>query len=160
MPLKIGGKVIDGPKKILLVLPRQDGDIPFEFVAVTDAEPFEKLYPKPKAPRKSVTGVGIVENLEDPKYIEQLEKRGEARQNWFFLESIKPSQIEWVTVDLGNCETWGNWRNDLKDAGFSEQERDRIWVTFLQTNVVSDYMVEEARSRFLAIRQAKLSAEQ
>ena len=159
MALKIGGKVINGPKEALLVLPRPDGDIPFKFVAVLDDEEFNKLCPRPTAPKSMKPGVGIVENTEDPKYKAAIEARGEQRADWFFLKSIEPSAIEWNKVKLDDCNTWKLWREELKEAGFNMQERDRIYVTFLETNSVSDSMVDEARARFLASQQAKASVE-
>lgn len=159
MALKIGGKVIDGPKEGLLVLPRHNGDIAFKFVAILDDEEFQKLCPRPQAPKSMKPGVGIIENTEDPKYKAALEKRGEQRSDWFFIKSIEPSGIEWNNVRLDDCNTWALWREELKEAGFSLQERDRIYLTFLETNTVSDGMVDEARARFLASQQAKALAE-
>ncbi len=157
MALRIGGKVINGPKEALLVLPRPDGDIPFKFVAVLDDEEFTKLCPRPTPPKSMKPGVGIIENTEDPKYKAALEARGEQRADWFFLKSIEASAIEWNQVKLDDCNTWKFWRDELKEAGFNMQERDRIYVTFLETNSVSDSMVDEARARFLASQQAKAS---
>lgn len=155
MALKIGGKVIDGPKEGLMVLPRTNGDIAFKFVAILDDEEFQKLCPYPQAPKSMKPGVGIIENTEDPKYKAALSARGEQRANWFFLKSIEPTGIEWNQVKLDDCTTWHLWREELKEAGFNPQERDRIYVTFLETNTVSDDMVNEARARFLALQQAK-----
>lgn len=159
MALKIGGKIVDGPKQALLVLPRPDGDIPFKFVAVLDDEEFIKLCPRPVAPKSMKPGIGIIENTEDPKYKAAVEARGEQRADWFFLKSIEPSAIEWNKVKMEDCTTWANWREELKEAGFNMQERDRIYVTFLETNSVSDSMVDEARARFLASQQAKASVD-
>lgn len=159
MALKIGGKVIDGPKQGLLVLPRPDGDIAFKFIAVLDDEEFQKLCPRPNPPKTMKPGVGIIENTEDPKYKAALEARGEFRSDWFFLKSSEPSGIEWNTVKMDDCNTWAKWREELKEAGFNMQERDRIYVTFLETNTVSDSMVDEARARFLASQQAKALGE-
>lgn len=159
MALKIAGKVIDGPKEALLVLPRQDGDIAFKFIAVLDDDEFQKLCPRPQPPKVMKPGVGIIENVEDPKYKEALNQRGELRSDWFFLKSIAPSSVEWNKVKLEDCNTWALWREELKEAGFNMQERDRIYVTFLETNTVSDGMLDEARARFLASQQAKALAE-
>lgn len=157
--MKIAGKVINGPKEGLLVLPRHDGDIAFKFIAVLDDEDFQKLCPRPQPPKSMKPGIGIVENVEDPKYKAAVDARGEMRGDWFFLQSIKPSDIEWTKVKLDDPTTWALWREELKEAGFNMQERDRIYVTFLETNTVSDGMVDEARARFLASQQAKALAD-
>lgn len=152
MPLKIGGKIISGPKTTLLVVPREDGDIAFRFIAVTDDSTFDQVYPRPKPPRSMKVGVGIIEKTDDPGYINALEKREASRTDWFFLESIKPSAVEWATVDYKNPETWKNWRQDLKDAGFSVPEVNLIFNAFIEANMLTDDMLKEARERFLASR--------
>lgn len=159
MPIRIGGKTIDGPKQILLVLPRGDqGDIVFKFVAVLDTTDFDKLYPEPKPPTTMKVGVGLIENVEDPKYKAALEKRGQMRHDWFFLQSIKPSDIEWERVKLDDPTTWGLWEEELKEAGFSVSEVTRIRNTFLECNLVTDQMVSEARLRFLhGLAEARLA---
>lgn len=150
MALKIKGRVVDGPKVTFIVIPRQDGDIPFTFVSIQNDDDFDKLCPIPKAPRTQKTGVGIIENTEDPGYKKKLEARGNKRADWFFLNSIKPSEIEWTKVKLDDPETWHLWREELKEAGFSTAEQDYIYDSFLKTNTLSQAMVDEARLRFLA----------
>jgi hypothetical protein len=148
--LRIGGKTIDGPKQILLVLPRGDqGDVVFKFTAVLDTADFDKLCPEPKAPTTMKVGIGLIENVEDPKYKAALEKRGQLRHDWFFLQSVKPSDIEWTRIKMDDPSTWNLWETELKDAGFSVSEVSRIRNTFLECNIVSDEMVAEARLRFL-----------
>lgn len=150
MALKIAGKVIEGPKATFIVVPRQDGGIPFRFISVQNDDDFDKLCPMPKPPRVKRTGVGIVENTEDSGYKAKLEARGSKRADWFFLTSSKPSNIEWETVKADDPETWHLWRKELEDAGFSLAERDVIYNAFLETNTLTQGMVDEARLRFLA----------
>src|SRR6478735_11634693 len=118
--MKIGGQIVDGPKTLELYIPRgNDVVICFKFVGVTDDSEFEKIYPEPSPPRSIKPGIGTITNTEDPGYKEQIAKRDIAKRDWFFLKSISPSQIEWDTVKMDDPTSWGNWRNDLKAAGFS-----------------------------------------
>ena len=146
----IGGKVIAGPKTKLLVIPREDGDIVFRFTAVTDDSKFDIVAPRPKPPRSFRVGVGTVEKFDDPAFLQALERRDSWRTDWFFLESIRPSNIEWATVDYANPDTWKNWRTDLKEAGFSVPEVNLVFSAFVETNMINDEMLKEARDRFLA----------
>lgn len=155
MAITIGGKVVDGPKQVIIALPRGDqGDIGFIFIAVLDDSEFEKLCPVPKPPVSIKTGVGRIENVEDPGYRAAVERRGSFKADWFFLNSIRPSQIEWQTVKMNDMHTWENWRKELRDSGFSVAECNRLWETFLDVNTVSDQMVQEARLRFLVSQAA------
>lgn len=154
MPLKIGGITVDGPKTKLLVIPRDGFDIAFKFVAVTDDSVFEALCPAPVTRKGMKKDVGMVELTDDPGYLSQVQARGAKREAWYVIQSLKPSQIEWETVKESDPETWSNWRIDLKNAGFSILEINTIYATFLETNMVTDEMLTEARNRFLASQQA------
>lgn len=150
MALRIKGRVVDGPKMTFIVIPRQDGDIPFTFVSIQNDDDFDKLCPMPKPPRTHKTGVGVVENTEDENFKKKLQAHGSLRADWFFLNSIRPSEIEWEKVKLNEPETWKLWREELTEAGFSVAERDAIYKAFLETNTLTQAMVDEARLRFLA----------
>jgi hypothetical protein len=155
MALKIGGRTIDGPKRKTLVLPRDDGDIVFHFVAVNDDAEFEILCHHPKAPRLWRAGEGNISDTKDANYLKQVEIFTEQRANWYFLKSIETSNIEWTTVKLDDPTTWHLWRDEMKNAGFSVNEVNTIFQAFLDTNVVTDTMLKEARNRFLAEQAAK-----
>lgn len=151
MPLMIGGKLIDGPKKKILVIPRDPDDIVFHFVAITDDEAFDALVPPPIPPRTFITKLQkTIDNVEDPTYKQRLIDRYAIRQDWFFLQSIAPSDIKWQKVKLEDPTTYSLWRQELKASGFSIHEVNTIWNTFMECNVLSDQMMEEARNRFLA----------
>lgn len=155
MPLMIGGQVAPGPKKKELYLPRDTGVIVFHFLAVNDDSDFQALVKRPGVPRVWKVGEGNVDNPADPNYIKKRDDYAEKKGNWYFLTSIAPSNITWETIDMANPETWGNWQNELKAAGFSESERDRIYSSFLECNMVTDSMLIEARNRFFSEQQAK-----
>lgn len=153
MPLLIGGKSIAGPKKKTLVIPRDEGPIVFNFIAVNDATEFEKLCPDPTPPRKSVTGQGIVVDYKDKSYREKVQAQNVLRTNWYFLTSTAPSDIKWEQVKMDRPETWHLWREELSTAGFSGGEIAKIFEYFENTNILSEEMIEEARKSFLAEQQ-------
>ncbi len=157
--LKIGGRQVSGPKKGLVVLPRREGDIPFHFTAVLDDSDFEKICPPPKPPVSIKTGVGRVENVEDPVFQSRLKDREITRRHWMFLKSVSPSNIEWQKVKMDKPETYAFWESELLEAGFSTNERQVIYLEFLTTNLLTDTMLDEARGRFLASRSAQGQAD-
>ncbi len=148
--MRIGGVPVDGPKKTVLVIPRDDGDIVFKFVAVGDDAGFDKLIQPPVAPVSfNVKLQQKVTKTDDPGYQAALSQYYKLHSAWVFLQSIAPSEIEWDTVDLAKPETWTNWQADLKAAGFSLNEVNVIYAEFNRTNVLSEAMIQEARTRFL-----------
>lgn len=156
MPLKIGGRVIDGPKTTILAIPREDNDIIFKFIAIGDDTEFEKISPEPIPPKYySVKEKKNITNFEDKAYKDKMAIRATQKMNWFFLKSVAPSEVEWDTVKLEDPTTYGNWREDLKNAGFSIGEMNAIFEAFMNTNTVTEEKMTEARNRFLASQQGQ-----
>lgn len=161
MPLSIGGRVVDGPKKKLLVIPRDEGDVAFHFIAILDDADFLKVYPQPVPPRTFKPKLqATIDNVEDPAYKVRLSTWQDAKGDWFFLKSIEPSKIEWQSVKMDDPSTYRNWRNELKEAGFSIAEINQIYATFAETNMVTEEMLEDARKRFLALQAVEALAQQ
>lgn len=149
--MKLKGKKLDTPKVVYCVIPRDDGDLPFTFRAIVDETEFEKLCPVPSPPKKLLKGGAHVENVEDPGYKSALNHYASSRTNWMFLKSVSATPgLEWDNVDLSNPSTWDNWRNDLKDSGFSNSEQMLLFNAFMDANNLNAAKVEEAKLRFLA----------
>lgn len=149
--MKVRGRVVDGPKKVLLVLPRDDGDIPFQFVAVVDDSEFEKIIPEPEPPVTfNVKAQQNIKNYGDPGYKAKHLARIKLKNAWIFLKSIESSDIEWDTVKMDDPSTWENWQSDLKASGFSINEVNTIFDHFALANMVNEKMLDDARMRFLA----------
>jgi hypothetical protein len=154
--MKIGGKIVEGPKTVLIVIPRETGDIPFKFVGVSDERSFDKLFPAPKPPIVKNVKLGTTQpNFEDKAYKEKFDLWASAKTEWYFLESIKPSNIEWDTVKADDPTTFKNWQDDLRNAGFSTGEINTLYNGFSECNMISEKMLNEARERFLASQEAK-----
>lgn len=149
--MKLGGKKIEGTKEHVLVLPRDSGDLVFKFVGVVDDKEFDTIFPAPQPPTAfNVKLQQTVRKTDDPNYKAKLNSYYSAHNAWMFLQSIKPSEIEWDTVNLADPTTWSNWEDDLKAAGLTMNERNIIWQTYQRVNMLSDTMLDEARARFLA----------
>lgn len=154
MPLKIGGKIMDGPSKGLIVIPKNGEDFAFEFVAVTDDTDFDVICPVPVPPREFVVKTQTtVDNVEDPNYKARLAERFRFRLDWMFLKSIEPSKIEWQTVKMEDPTTYANWRKELETAGLSIGELNQIYGCFHETNMVTQEKLDEAIKRFRQSRE-------
>lgn len=153
MPLMIGTQMAPGPKKKTLFLPREPV-ITFEFIAVNNTEVFDAICPKPKPGRIWKVGEGNVSNTNDTAYLQKMDQYATNKGNWMFLMSIAPSNISWETIDMNNPSTWDNWQKELENAGFSEAERNIIYTSFIECNMITDNMLTEARNRFLAEQEA------
>lgn len=146
--MKIGGVVVDGPAEEVLVLPRLGEDIIIRCRAVLDMSQFAAMCPEPKAGKMVVPG-GVKLNDKDPGYLEKCSRHAQLRFAYIALRSLEPSEIEWSTVVMDNPTTWENWEKELRDAGISAIEVNRIVACIMQANCLDEAKLKEARESFL-----------
>jgi len=146
--MRIGGVKVEGPNEEILVLPRLGDDIVIRARAVCDMSEFEALVPEPKPPGK-LTKDGWVPTLNDETFRQRLQKFGEQRFAYMVVRSLEPSDIEWEKVDINNPKTWKLWEEELKAAGLSKVEVDRISVCVMRANSLDEAKLKEAREVFL-----------
>lgn len=153
--MKIGG--IDPkslPTEELLVLPRGDKEIVFRATGISDYAEFNALCPEPKAPGKLVAGSGWEVNDEDPDYKELVKLHNAKRIAWMVINSLIPSKIEWDSVVAGKPASWANWEVDMKAAGLSQVECNRVTQLVFQANCLDEDKLKKAREVFLLGQQA------
>lgn len=137
-----------------VVIPRQSGPLVFKFQSILDLEEFDKRVPIPEPPMvKRKGGDQLEPKLDDENYQQALKDRGDKRFNWLFLDTIKATEwLTWETVDLDDPETWGNYEQELKNAGFSYIERDVLLGIAMRVNSLEPEYIERATKDFLAGR--------
>lgn len=151
--MKIGG--VDPatlPKEEILVLPRGTQQVVFRAVGIPDYEEFNTLCPEPKPPGK-LTKDGWEPHEDDPDYKSLMAAHGAKRLAWMVIKSLEPSEIEWDTVVPAKPSTWANWQKDLKNAGFSQVECNRIQQLVFQANCLDEEKLKRARDVFLLGQQ-------
>jgi len=155
--MKIKGKKIENPNREIIPIPRgMEDDIVFIADAVLDMEPFDKMCPPPIPTMRKIDGIDVP-NLRDPHYLKKIEKHATKRIAWLVLTSLEGTEgLEWETVDVSDPSTWHLFREELKSAGFSNMEIDRIVAGVISVNALSESKIEAARARFLLSQQAPL----
>lgn len=149
--MKIAGKVLDGPREEVIVFPRGEDEIVFRARAVLDFNDFEKLCTPPEPPKKLVPGGAEIANPDDKKYLEALDVFAAKKSSWMILKSLEATKdLEWDTVDMDDPDTWDNFREDLKNSGFSFAEVALIMQTVSTACGLNQTKIEEATKRFLA----------
>jgi hypothetical protein len=149
--MKIGGVIVDGPSEEVLVLPRPTspgGDIVIRCRAVLDMTHFHNMCPEPKAKPMLVKG-GFKPNEKDPGYLEQSKQYAQLRFAYIALKSLEPSDIEWEKVIMDQPNTWAKWEGELKEAGLSAIEINRVVACIMQANSLDEDKLEKARESFL-----------
>lgn len=147
--MKISGVELKGPCEEVLVLPRLHGeDIVIKAQAVMDMDAFDAIYPMPKAPGVRKKG-GFAPNTNDKTYLQQVSQRDEIRFAYMVIKSLEPSEIEWSGIDMDKPDTWLGWTDELKEAGVSATEVNRIIACVMQANCLDEAKLKEARELFL-----------
>lgn len=152
--MKLVGHDLKGPRVRLIVIPREPEPIVLKARAVLDWQPAEDMLPIP-SPRASLRPGQDQGNptllTNEPAYLEALNKRGLQLQNWIVIESLKATEgLTWDRVKENDPETWGLYRVELKEAGFSPSEISYIILEVYRTNSLNESMLIEARESFLA----------
>jgi hypothetical protein len=149
--MKMHGIKLECPNEVILVLPRQDGDLVFKAKAVTDYAEFDTLCPEPKAQVRTIKGGVQQEMTTEPAYIRAINEHNQKRMCWIFIKSLQATEgLEWETVKYEDPNTWTNYIDELKASGFSAVEINRINTAVLQANCLDEEKLEAARKAFLA----------
>ncbi len=158
--MKIKGRKIEGPNIEIIPIPRaMKKDIIFLAKAVLDMKPFEAMCPTPLPPVKVIKGGEEIPNLQDKGYLKSIENLSTKRLAWMVLTSLQETEdLEWETVDLSDPSTWGLFRKEMRDSGFSDIEINRVITGVINVNALNDDKIEAARERFLLTAQEELES--
>lgn len=149
--MKMHGEKVEGINLETIAIPRANGkDVILQAGPILDFDEFDKICPEPKPPFKVLKG-GVKEfNLKDKTYLDSVKNYAEKKTAWIILKSLQyTSWLEWETVDFGNHRTWLNYKKELRDAGFSAFEVDKITNGVFTANGLNELRVQEARDAFL-----------
>jgi hypothetical protein len=135
--------------EVILVLPRGDKEIVFRAKGLPDMAEFEALCPIPKPPGK-FTKDGWIPNLTDPTYQQVLGEWAKKRLGYMVVKSLAPTEIEWDTVSEADPRSWPAWDEDLKNAGLTQVECNRVLGLVLEANALDEAKLQKAREVFLA----------
>ena len=65
------------------------------------------------------------------------------------IKSLEPSGIEWVKTNVSDPSTYTEWSDELKMAGLSDVEVNRIIMCVMQANSLDEDKLKAAREVFL-----------
>jgi hypothetical protein len=154
--MKIGGVPVTEPTEELLVLPRSDKSFVFRAKALPDMENFNALCPTPKPPGV-LTKDGWVADAKDPNYAVILSNWHMQRAGYMIVHTLSPSNIEWDTIDGNNPKTWTRWEDEMRKAGFTQAEVNRIYQFVIEVNSLSEDKLQQARDSFLRGQAVELA---
>ena len=148
--MRIQGKEIQGPNVETIIIPRGNGDpIVFKVQAVLDYDDFERLCPEPKAPKMLKPGGVETLDFKDKTYVAAFAARNKKQSYFMFIKSIMATPgLEFDKVKYDQPETWEFFEQELKDAGLSQVERNKITQGIMIANCLDESKIEEARNRF------------
>jgi hypothetical protein len=150
--MKINGKKVSGPNKVITVLPREGGDLAFVAQAVLDSDEFEKLVPRPAPPLITRKGDSLPSpDYTDKKYVLEDRDYGKKKTNWMIIKSLSATPgLEYEQVNVLDPSTWHLIYLELKDAGLCEMEIGRLVNSVWEAHALDESKLDAARERFLA----------
>lgn len=148
--MKVGGVQVTPPPEGLLVLEREEGNLVFRARPIPmDAwDQFNKICPEPPVPMVLVKGEKKA-NTTDETYQSQLRKLHTKRMAYLCLKSLEPSNIEWDNVVMDDPDTWEKFEDDLRSAGMTEIEIDKVIKLCVGANTLDEEKLKRARESFL-----------
>lgn len=154
--MKVNGVEANKLHTVALVLPRgADAPLVFYAEALPDLTEFDKLCPLPVA-AQTYTPKGITYNTTAPDYVAALKLYNERRWGYVMMRSLRPSNIEWDTVNAHDCETWTQVEPELRKA-VSYFEYGKIVDMVEEANALNATKLIEARDDFF--RKAAVAAQ-
>lgn len=146
--MKVGGVEVTKCEEVL-VLPRIHGaDLVFKAQAVPSMEYFDDICPKPTPGKRLVKGGQKEDHITD-SFVKELEEWGKRRYAYICVKSLEPSEIEWDKVDLEKPSTWNGWMDEMREAGLSDTEINRVQTLVLDANALNESKLKAARDSFL-----------
>lgn len=148
------------PARDVVIFPRAEGQFIFYIAAVPSFEAFDTLCPRPEPPKILKKGKQI-EDTDDPTFKQRWQTWVEYRQDWLVLQALADPEndITWETVNLTEPSTWSAVNKELKDAGLTELELQRLIGKVYEVNALSERGMEAARANFLLMTSLEPSGE-
>lgn len=142
--MKIKGKTVLPPKPVVVLIPREDGNIEFTCGPVLDFSEFHQLCPEPKPPLVMKPGKGQYHDVDDAQYKAAMAVHAEHRQNWLILQSLNYTEdLEWDKIDAKDPDTWKLYREEMNQV-FTEAEISAIIIGITDANVPTEEKQKEA----------------
>ena len=155
--MKINGKIIEGPKPEVIVIPKGADEYVFKAMPILDYEDFDKLCPVPLPPEKVLKGGEVQHDTNDKEYTTKLTEWAVKKNAWMTITSLSATEgLEWETVDLSDPETWSGYIKELGKS-FTDSECNLIYSLVLTACGLNQEKIDEATKRFLAGQGQELS---
>ncbi len=149
--MKLNGKKIAGSNKVIIALPRSEGDdIILIAQSVLNYDDFDAACKLPTPPSRIMAKTGEkVYDWNDKGYMEGIRNFSERKHAFMILKSLEATpNLEWETVDMKNPSTWVNWKKELLADGMNDIELQRIQLGVSEANGLNESAISEARENF------------
>lgn len=156
--MKIAGQDVHMPPEDVVIFPRTHENLIFHIIGVDSFTDCDEKYPRPKPPKMLKRGQQI-ENIEDPTYKSQFDTWAQARQDWLLIKALEcpKNDITWDHVNVDDPTTWSKVNDELKEAGLTQIELNRLINKVYEVNALSESGMETARANFLQMTSLGLS---
>lgn len=167
--MKLAGMDITVKNEKIIPIVRPGNTYYFMTKAIDDYEVFEELVPRPK-PKKVGAIVGQkAAPLQDAEFLDELADYNLKFTDFLVISSLHSvafmhtsldeegnevtkrvkTEITWDDIAKTNPDTWSKWEDELKKFGLNNAELNLVRTGCLETNSLTDKLVQEALDDFL-----------
>jgi len=129
-----------------------DSEVEFRAEPVTDLEDFEKTFPQPTIPKKTLASGEVIPIPNDKKYRKEFNTWAEARTVWLIAKSLLATEgLEWDQIKFDDylTLTFDTLTGEFKSVGYPEAIGVQLSNLGMDANALSDSIVKESRGTFL-----------
>ena len=152
--MKIKGQKITACNVFTVVIPKADNEYVFQ-VGPANMDNFELLCPRPEAPTKIVPGSSTpITDVNNKDYKLKIDEYAEKRMAYMFVSSLSHTEeLEFDSVDMSDSDTWKNYTDELKEAGFTDGEIVHLLHKVISANGLNNSIIDKATDDFLALKR-------
>lgn len=152
--MKLKGTTVKNDNIEYVVIPRKDKNLVFTLRPVLDYDEFDNYLKEPTPPTITMAGGATSLDYEDRDYKRSYLDYLNRKSQWTFIQSLMATEeLELEKVKLNDPSTWLLLDDELREAGFTINERNQLWIAYEKANSINKDRLEEARNSFLATIQ-------
>ena len=132
----------------VVVIPRTNENLIFKLKPVNISN-FDEILPEPSK-KMRINSDGSKVLIDNDKAIEEYANKKLA---YMLLQSLSATEdLVFETVDIGNSDTWCNYKDEMLKSGLSELEIVKIVKGMISACGLDEDKIEIARKDFLAMK--------
>lgn len=119
-----------------------------------DWDKHDKLNPSPEPIKLNIPGGGIKLDTDSEEYKKAVDVNIDKRLAYMVIASLDSNEdIQFETVNLDDSSTWTNYRDEMREAGFTDAMIGNLVNQCINVNTFDPKLIEAAKQSFLVTKK-------